>query len=140
MAMPNLDPNFIKEQQQVLRMIGLKRAKKTVKTASPKKLLFILIPVFLAALAFVLYTSEIFTEPYTVSWNGVIYRLPKELSKVQVSTKPEDYKFAGYLDTEEEKPSANWSPVAEVYVKEGDDKVIYLKLTELKGYFKAKKK
>ena len=139
MPMPGLDPNFVKEQQQVMRMIGLKRAKK-VETASPKKLLLILIPVFLAALAFVLYTSEIFTEPNTVSWNGVIYRLPNELSKVQVSTKPEDYQFAGYLDAEEENSSADWSPSAEVYAKEGDDKVIYLKFTGWSSYFKAKKK
>ena len=140
MPSSNLDPNFLKEQQQVMRMIGLKRAKKTVKTASPKKLLFILIPVFLAALALVLYTSEIFNEPYTVSWNGAIYRLPSELSKVQMSTKPEGFKFAGYLDPDEENDSANWSPFAEVYVKEGDDRVIYLYLTAPKGYYRAKKK
>ena len=139
MPMPGPDPNFIKEQQQVMRMIGLKRAKK-VETASPKKLLFILIPVFLAALAIVLYTSGIFDEPHTVSWTGSIYRLPQELSKVQLSTKPEGYKFAGYLDPEEENDSANWSPYAEVYVKEGDDRVIYLYLTAPKGYYRAKKK
>ena len=139
MPSSNLDPNFLKEQQQVMRMIGLKRAKK-VKTASPKKLLFIIILVFLVALAFVLYTSEIFTEPHTVSWNGVIYRLPNDINKVMVSTKPEDYKFAGYLDAEQENPSVNWSPFAEVYAKEGDDKVIYLKFTGWSSYFKAKKK
>ena len=139
MPSSNLDPNFLKEQQQVMRMIGLKRAKK-VKTASPKKLLFILIPVFLIALAITLYTSGIFDEPHTVSWNGAIYRLPSDLGKVQVSTKPEGFKFAGYLDSEEENDSANWRPFGEVYIKEGDDRVIYLKLTTLKGYFKAKKK
>lgn len=139
MPMPGLDPNFIKEQQQVMRMMGLKRAKK-VKTTSPKKLLLILIAVFLIALAITLYTSEIFAEPYTISWNGAIYRLPSELSKVQLSTKPEGYKFAGYLDPEEENDAANWSPYGEVYVKEGDDKVIYLYLTAPKGYYRAKKK
>lgn len=139
MPMPGLDPNFVKEQQQVMRMIGLKRAKK-VETASPKKLLLILILVFLVAIAITLYTSGIFDEPHTVSWNGAIYRLPNELSKVQVSTKPEGYKFAGYLDPEEENDSANWRPYGEVYVKEGDDKVIYLYLTAPKGYYKAKKK
>ena len=139
MAMPGPDPNYVKEQQQIMRMIGLNRAKK-VKTASPKKLLFIIVPVFLAALAIVLYTSGIFDEAHTVSWNGAIYSLPKDLGKVQVDTKPEGYKFAGYLDAEEDNPSANWSPFAEVYVKEGDDRVIYLYLTTPKGYFKAKKK
>ena len=139
MPSPNLDPNFIKEQQQVMRMIGLNRAKK-VKTASPKTLLFILIPVFLAALAITLYTSGIFDEAHTVSWNGAIYRLPNDLGKVQVSTKPEGYKFAGYLDAEEENPSANWNPFAEIYVKEGDDRVIYLYMTNPKGYYRAKKK
>ena len=139
MPMPGLDPNFVKEQQQVMRMIGLKRAKK-VETASPKKLLLILIPVFLVATAITLYTSGIFDEPHTVSWNGAIYRLPNELSKVQLSMKPEGYKFAGYLDPEEENDSANWSPFAEVYVKEGDDRVIYLYLTAPKGYYRAKKK
>ncbi len=139
MPMPGLDPNFIKEQQQVMRMMGLKRAKK-VETASPKKLLFILIPVFLAALAIVLYTSGIFDEPHTVSWNGATYRLPNDLGKVQASTKPEGFKFAGYLDPEEENDAANWSPYAEVYVKEGDDKIIYLYMTNPKGYYRAKKK
>ena len=141
MPMPGLDPNFVKDQQQVMRMIGLKRAKK-VKTVSPKKLLLIIILVFLIALAFTLYTSGIFDEAYTISWNGTIYRLPRELSKVQVSTKPEGYKFAGYLDPEGENDSANWSPYGEVYVKEGNDKVIYLYLTDMmpKGYYKAKKK
>ena len=139
MAMPGPDPSFVKEQQQVMRMIGLNRAKK-VKTTSPKKLLFIIIPVFLAALAIVLYTSGLFDEAHTVSWNGTIYRLPNDLGKVQVSTKPEGIKFAGYLDPETEDPSVNWSPFAEVYVKEGDDRVIYLYLTAPKGFFKAKKK
>ncbi len=140
MGMPNLDPNFIKEQQQVMRMIGLNRAKKKGKTTSPKKLLLILIPVFLIALAIILFDSGVFDEPYTVSWNGSIYRLPKELSKVQRSSKPEGFKFAGYLEPEEENDPANWSPFAEVYVKEGDDKVIYLYMTAPKGYYKAKKK
>ena len=140
MAMPGPDPNFVKEQQQIMRMIGLNRAKKKVKTTSPKKLLLILIPVLLIALAITLYASGIFDKPYTVSWNGSIYRLPKELSKVHLSTKPEGFKFAGYLDPEEENDSANWSPFAEVYVKEGDDKVIYLYMTTPKGYYKAKKK
>ena len=140
MPMPGLDPNFIKEQQQVMRMIGLKRAKKTVKTTSPKKLLLILIAVFLIALAITLYTSGIFDEPHTVSWNGAIYRLPNDLGKVQVSTKPEGFKFAGYLDPDEENDAANWHPFGEVYVKEGDDRVIYLYLTTPKGYYKAKKK
>ena len=46
---PNLDPNFVKEQQQVMRMLGLKRAKKA-KPVSPKKALLIILPVFVLAL------------------------------------------------------------------------------------------
>ena len=140
MGVPNLDPNFIKEQQQVMRMIGLNRAKKKGKTTSPKKLLLILIPVFLIALAIILFDSGVFDEPYTVSWNGSIYRLPKELSKVQRSSKPEGFKFAGCLDPEGENDSANWHPSGEIYVKEGSDRVVYLYLNTPKGYYKAKKK
>ena len=48
MGVPTLDPNFIKEQQQVMRMLGLKRAKKA-KPISPKKALLIILPVFVLA-------------------------------------------------------------------------------------------
>lgn len=143
MAMPNLDPNFIKEQQQVMRMIGLKRAKKTVKTASPKKLLFILIPVFVIALAITLFSSEIFAKGYTVSWNGADYRLPHDLNAVMVKRAPEGYAAAGKLVPAEEDASANWFSEAKVYLKEGSDRVIYLFVDSpphMVGFYRARKK
>lgn len=139
MAMPGPDPNFIKEQQQVMRMIGLKRAKK-VKTTSTKKLLLIVIPVLLLALVFLLYMAGVFEEGRTFSWNGAIYRLPNEISSVRQDSKPEGFKFAGYLDPEGENDSANWHPSGEIYVKGGSDRVVYLYLNTPKGYYKAKKK
>lgn len=139
MAMPGPDPNFVKEQQQLLRMQGLKRAKKA-KPLSGKGLLLIVVPVLLLALAFLLYTAGVFNEGRTFSWNGAIYRLPDEISSVREDSKPEGYRFAGYLDPEEENASANWHPNGEVYVKEGSDRVVYLYLYAPKGYYKAKKK
>ena len=139
MPSPNLDPNYIKDQQQVLRMLGLNRAKKA-KPVSPKKLLLILVPVFLLALALISYEAGIFDKGLTFSWNGAIYRLPSDTNAVMTSTRPEGFKFAGYLDPEEENPSANWRPSGEVYVKEGDDRIIYLYLYTPKGYYKARKK
>ncbi len=139
MPMPGLDPNYVKEQQQLLRMQGLKRAKK-VKPISAKKLLLFVIPVLLVALAFILYTAGVFDEGRTFSWNGAIYRLPEDIDAVRSDAKPEGFKFAGYLDPEEENDSANWHPNGEIYVKEGNDRVVYLYLSAPRGYYRAKKK
>ena len=141
MAMPGPDPNFVKEQQQILRMLGLKRARKAeseAKGVSANKLLLILVPVFLLALAVILYTSGAFDKGRTVSWNGAVYRLPRDIYSVRVETKPEGFKFAGYLDPEE-NASDDWRPTGEVYVKEGSDRVIYLYLYPPNGYYRAKK-
>ena len=122
-----------------MRLLGLKRAEKA-KPISAKKLIFILIPVLVLALIFLLYTAGVFDEGHTFSWNGAVYRLPKDINAVRTDTKPEGYRFVGYLDPDEDNDSANWHPYGEVYVKEGSDRVIYLYLSTQKGYYKAKKK
>ena len=139
MPMPGPDPNFVKEQQQVMRMIGLKRAKKA-KPLSGKGLLCIVVPVLLVALAFILYMTGVFDEGRTFSWNGAVYRLPEEINAVRTEAKPEGFRFAGYLDPEEENDSANWHPNGEIYVKEGNDRIVYLYLYAPQGYYRAKKK
>ena len=142
MPSPNLDPNFIKEQQQVMRMMGLNRAKK-VKTTSPKKTLLIILPVFVLALAITLLSSEIFAKGYTVSWNGASYRLPHDLNAVMVKSAPEGYAAAGKLLPAEEDTSADWFSEAKVYLKEGSDRVIYLFVdspAHMVGFYRARKK
>ena len=139
MPMPGPDPNFVKEQQQIVRMIGLKRAKKA-RTISGKTLLLILVPVLLIAVFFLLYMGGVFSEGRTFSWNGAVYRLPEDIGSVWVETKPEGFKFAGYLDAEEENDAANWRPNGEIYVKEGNDRIVYLYLNAPRGYYRAKKK
>ena len=139
---PNLDPNFVKEQQQVLRMMGLKRAKKA-KPISPKKALLIIIPVFLIALAITLFSSENFAKGYTVSWNGATYRLPHDLNAVMVKQAPAGYVSAGKLVPAEEDSSANWFSEAKVYIKEGNARVIYLFIdspAHAAGFYRARKK
>ncbi len=139
---PNLDPNFVKEQQQVLRMMGLKRAKKA-KPVSPKMALLIIIPVFLIALAVTLLSSENFAKGYTVSWNGAAYRLPHDLNAVMVKQAPEGYAAAGKLVPAEEDASGNWFSEAKVYIKDGNDRVIYLFIdspSHMAGFYRARKK
>ena len=143
MARPGPDPNFVKEQQQVLRMLGLKRARKAeaeAKAVSAKKLMLILVPALLLALAVFLYASGAFDKGHTFAWNGALYRVPQDIEAVRKDAKPEGFKFAGYLDPEEENAAADWRPNGEVYVREGSDRVIYLYLYPERGYYRAKKK
>ena len=139
---PNLDPNFIKEQQQVMRMVGLKRAKK-VKPVSPKKALLIILPVFVLALAITLLSSEFLAKGYTVSWNGASYRLPRDLNAVMVKSAPEGYAAVDKLVPAEEDASGNWFTEAKVYTKGDNDRVIYLFIDSPKpaaGFYRARKK
>lgn len=142
MGVPNLDPNFIKEQQQVMRMLGLKRAKKA-KPISPKKALLIILPVFVLALAITLFSSEFFAKGYTVSWNGATYRLPHDLNAVMVKQAPEGYAAAGKLVPAGEDASGNWFSEAKVYIKGDNDRVIYVFVDSpapMVGFYRARKK
>ena len=139
---PVLDPNHIKEQQQVMRMLGLKLAKRA-KPISPKKALLIILPVFVLALAITLFSSEIFAKGYTVNWNGAAYRLPHDLNAVMVKQVPKGYAAAGKLLPAEEDASAGWFSEAKVYLKEGSDRVIYLFVdspAHMVGFYRARKK
>ena len=139
---PVLDPNHIKEQQQVMRMLGLKRAKKA-KPISPKKALLIILPVFVLALAITLFSSEIFAKGYTVNWNGAAYRLPHDLNAVMVKQAPKGYAAAGKIFPSEDDTSANWFSEAKVYIKEGNARVIYLFIdspAHAAGFYRARKK
>ena len=139
---PVLDPNFVKEQQQVMRMLGLKRAKKA-KPISPKKALLIILPVFVLALAITLFSSEIFAKGYTVNWNGAAYRLPHDLNAVMVKQAPKGYAAAGKLLPAEEDASADWFSEAKVYIKGDNDRVIYVFVDSpapAVGFYRARKK
>ena len=142
MATPGLDPNFIREQQQLMRMMGLKRAK-NAKPISPKKALLIILPVLVLALAITLLSSENFAKGYTVSWNGASYRLPHDLNAVMIKHAPEGYAAVGKLVPAEEDASANWFSEAKVYIKGSDDRVIYLFIdspNHMAGFYRARKK
>ena len=139
---PVLDPNHIKEQQQVMRMLGLKRAKKA-KPISPKKALLIILPVFVLALAITLFSSEIFAKGYTVNWNGAAYRLPHDLNAVMVKQAPKGYAAAGKIFPSEDDTSANWFSEAKVYIKGDNDRVIYVFVDSpapAVGFYRARKK
>lgn len=142
MAIGGPDPNYIKDQQQVLRMMGIKRSKK-VKPISPKKTLLIILPVFVLALVITLFSSEILAKGYTVSWNGADYRLPHDLNAVMVKHAPQGYVSAGKLVPAEDDASANWFSEAKVYIKEGNARVIYLFIdspAHAAGFYRARKK
>lgn len=143
MGFPNVDPNVVREQQQLQRMQALKRAK-TVGPISGKKALLILIPVFVIALALVLFLSGVFDRGYTVLWNGALYRISNEISEDLVHELPEGYVSAGSLVFAEnpkksgEDLSSDWTMEAELYVDPSDDRAVYI--TAYKGYLKARKK
>ena len=143
MGFPNVDPNTIREQQQLQRMQALKQSK----TAGPipgKKVLLILVPVIAVALFFVLFFSGAFSKGYTLFWRDGLYRISDAISEDLVYELPEGYISAGSLVFAEnpkksgEDRSSDWTLEAELYFDPDNDRVVYI--TAYKGYLKARKK
>ena len=143
MGFPNVDPNAIREQQQLGRMRALKQSK-NASPISAKKALLIIVPVFLVALAIILFFGGVFDKGYTLRWNGEIYRISDAVSEDLVYDLPEGYASAGRLVfTEDLKKakgdlSSNWTLEAELYVDPSNDRTVYI--SAYKGYLKARKK
>lgn len=143
MGFPNVDPNAVREQQQLGRMRALKQAK-NASSISVKRMLVIIVPIFIVALIFVLFFSGFFERGYTIWWNDRLYRISNELNEDLVYELPEDFAEAGNLVYAEkpsktkERLSSNWTMEAKLYVNQKDDRVVYI--TAYKGYLKARKK
>lgn len=143
MGFPNVDPNAVREQQQLGRMRALKQAK-NASSISVKRMLVIIVPIFILALIFVLFFSGVFDRGYTIWWNDRLYRISDELNEDLVYELPEGFAEAGNLVYEEkpsrikERLSSNWTMEAKLYVNQKDDRVVYI--TAYKGYLKARKK
>lgn len=143
MGFPNVDPNAVREQQQLGRMRALKQAK-NASSISVKRMLVIIVPIFIVALIFVLFFSGVFDRGYTIWWNDRLYRISDELNEDLVYELPEGFAEAGNLIYAEkpsktkERLSSNWTMEAELYVNQKDDRVVYI--TAYKGYLKARKK
>ena len=96
MGFPNVDPNAVREQQQLGRMRALKQAK-NASAVSVKKTLMIIVPIFIAALILVLFFSGAFDRGYTIRWNDRLYRVSDDLNEDLVYELPDGYTLAGNL-------------------------------------------
>ncbi len=143
MGFPNVDPNAVREQQQLGRMRALKQAK-NASSISVKRMLMIIVPIFIVALLLLLFFSGVFDRGYTVWWNDKLYRISNEINEDLVYELPDGYTEAGTLvyadkpSKTKEGLSSNWTMEAKLYVNQNDDKVVYI--TAYKGYLKARKK
>ena len=143
MGFPNVDPNAVREQQQLGRMRALRQAK-SASAISMKKTLLIVVPIFIAALVLVLFFSGVFDRGYTIRWNDRLYRVSDNINEDLVYELPDGYAEAGTLvysdkpGKTKESLSSNWTMEAKLYVNENDDKAVYI--TAYKGYLKARKK
>ena len=143
MGFPNVDPNTVREQQQLQRMKALEQSK-SASPISGRKVLLILVPVLILALVFVLFFSGVFSKAYTICWNGTIYRISDAISEDLIYELPEGYVLAGSLVfTENPKRSgadlsSDWTLEAELYIDPSNDRSVYI--TAYKGYLKARKK
>lgn len=143
MGFPNVDPNAVREQQQLGRMRALKQAK-NASSISVKRMLMIIIPIFIVALILLLFFSGVFDRGYTIWWNDKLYRISNEINEDLVYELPDGYTEAGTLvyadkpSKTKEGLSSNWTMEAKLYVNQNDEKVVYI--TAYKGYLKAKRK
>ena len=143
MGFPNVDPNAVREQQQLGRMRALKQAK-NASAISVGKTLMIVVPIFIVAFILVLFFCGVFDRGYTIWWNDRLYRISDEINEDLVYELPYGYVEAGNLafadnpKKTKENLSSNWTMEALLYVDQNDDRVVYI--TAYKGYLKARKK
>ena len=123
----NIDPNFVLQQQQLAQMQALKQAK-SASAVSGKKVLWIIVPVFVIAVAVVLLFSGVFSKADTVRWHGELYKITDNI----VYELPESYEEVGALThvddpkKEAEDLTTSWNLEAKLYVDPANPKKAYI--------------
>ena len=123
----NIDPNFVAQQQSLMRMQALKQAK-SASAVSGKKLLWIIVPVFVLAIAVVLMFSGAFSTPDTVCYHGELYKITDDV----VYELPEGYEEVGSLKhTEDPKKTmedltTSWNLEAKLYIDPANPQKAYI--------------
>ena len=136
----NIDPNFVTQQQSLARMQALKQAKSAC-AVSGKKLLWIIVPVFVLAIAVVLMFSGAFDKPDTVRYHGELYKITDEV----VYELPEGYVEVGALKHTEdprkttEDLTTSWNLETKLYANPSDLQKAYVS-TNGKNFYEIKKK
>lgn len=138
-----VDQITAKEHQQMASVMAQKQAK-NASPVSVKKVLMIAVPIFLAALALVLFLCGTFDKGYTIWWNDNLYPIPHTATDGFVDELPDGFTEAGKLVYAEnpqktkENLSSNWTMEGRLYVNYADDSTVYF--TAYNGYIKVKKK
>ncbi len=136
----NIDPNFVMQQQQLARMQALKQAK-NAGAVSGKKALWIIVPVFAAAIAVVLLFSGAFEKTDTVRYRGELYKITDHV----IYELPEGYEEAGVLKHVDnpkktaEDLTTSWNLETKLYVDPGNPQKAYIS-TNGKDYREIRKK
>ena len=136
----NIDPNFVLQQQQLAQMQALKQAK-SASAVSGKKVLWIVVPVFVLAIAVVLMFSGAFDKPDTIRYHGELYKITDYV----VYELPEGYEEVGVL-THVENPkktvedlTTSWNLEAKLYADPANPQKAYIS-TNGKDYREIKRK
>ncbi len=136
----NIDPNFVMQQQQLAQLQALKQAK-NAGAVSGKKALWIIVPVFAAAIAVVLLFSGAFEKPDTVRYRGELYKITDHV----IYELPEGYGEAGVLKHVEnpkntaEDMTTSWNLETKLYADPGNPQKAYIS-TNGKDYREIRKK
>ena len=123
----NIDPNFVMQQQQLAQMQALKQAK-SASAVSGKKLLWIIVPVFVLAIAVILMFSGAFDKPDTVRYHGELYKITDYVE----FELPEGYEEVGALKHVEnpkktaEDLTTSWNLEAKLYVDPANPQKAYI--------------
>ena len=135
----NIDPNFVLQQQQLARMQALKQAK-SAGAVSVKKALWIIMPVFVLALAIALLSTGIFNKPDLVRYRGELYKITDYVE----FELPEGYEEVGALKhVENSKKTAEdltttWNLETKLYVDPANPQKAYI--SAYGHYLEIKKK
>ena len=123
----NIDPNFVAQQQQLAQMQALKQAK-SASPVSGKKVLWMIVPIFVIAIAIVLLFRGVFSKPDLVRYRGDLYKVTDNI----VYALPEGYEEVGFL-TKVEDPkkttedlTTSWNLEARLYFNPANPKRAYI--------------
>ena len=132
-----------KEHRQMAQALAQKQAK-NASPVSGKKLLMFAVPIFLVAIALVLFLCGAFDKGYAIRWNDNLYLIPHTFTDSFADELPEGYVEAGSLVFAEdpkktmENGASDWITEAKLFVRQADDSAVYI--TWNNNYLKAKKK
>ncbi len=135
----NIDPNFVLQQQQLAQMQALKQAK-SASAVSGKKVLWIVVPVFVLAIAVVLMFSGAFDKPDTVRYHGELYKITDYVA----FELPEGYEEVGALKHVEnpkktaEDLTTTWNLETKLYADPANPQKAYI--SAYGHYLEIKKK